>query len=104
MLELIHRKLERYCCKCCYKHKEIKHKKFFKLISKIEFKLRKYLYDEINEKGTEITLTFDEDGYPIINIQCSCCDEDRPAVEITLNNKLIHEMFLIKEYSLDEIY
>jgi hypothetical protein len=47
-------------------------------------------------KGVEITLEYDEDGYPLVNISLGGGfqgDNDRPAVEVKLDGVLIHDMF-----------
>ena len=51
---------------------------------------------EIKINDIEITVEFDEDGFPVIDINTGnnyYGGNFRPTVEINLNNKTIHEMF-----------
>ncbi len=49
-----------------------------------------------DNNGVEITLEYDEDGYPLVNISLGGGfqgDNDRPAVEVVLDGVMIHDMF-----------
>jgi hypothetical protein len=49
----------------------------------------------LKAKGIEIELVFDEEGFPEIKIETNgyLGVNNRPTVEVTLNNYPIHEMF-----------
>lgn len=50
---------------------------------------------KLSTDNVEITLEFDEDGFPLISIDLNGfqAEHSRPAVEIKLNQVVVHEMF-----------
>jgi hypothetical protein len=49
-----------------------------------------------DNNGVEITLEYDEDGFPLVNIDLGggfYGDNQRPTVEVKLDGVLIHDMF-----------
>lgn len=51
---------------------------------------------KIEQNGITIVLVFDEDNFPIINIDTQSgymSDKQRPSVEVKLNDVMIHNMF-----------
>jgi hypothetical protein len=49
----------------------------------------------LKDKNVVINLSYDEDGYALIDIQTigNTAELERPCIEVKLNNMLIHDMF-----------
>lgn len=50
----------------------------------------------LKENGLEIHLDFDEDGFPIINIETGgnyANENFRPTIDVVINGVKIHDMF-----------
>lgn len=51
---------------------------------------------KIEQNGITINLEFDEDGFPLVSIETGSnyyADNQRPTVEVKLNDVTVHEMF-----------
>jgi hypothetical protein len=47
-----------------------------------------------DKNGNTVEMTYDEEGFPTISINTSCTSADnRPCIEVTVNNVVVHEMF-----------
>lgn len=51
---------------------------------------------KLKHNGVEVTIDFDEDGFPIVSIDTGggfYAENHRPTVEVKLNDIQIHDMF-----------
>lgn len=50
---------------------------------------------KLEHDGVEITLNFDDDGFPYVDISLYGYEGDnhRPTVEVSINGEVIHPMF-----------
>jgi hypothetical protein len=47
-----------------------------------------------DKQGNTVEMTYDGEGFPIVSIETKLTgDNDRPSIEVAVNNVVVHEMF-----------
>lgn len=59
---------------------------------------------KLEHNGVEIELSFDDDGFPYIDINLNGYEGDnhRPTIEVSVNGEVIHPMFNFAEDSKED--